>query len=220
MRSTFAGIAFAALAAANPMPQGVTSAISPSSSPLPGCSTSHSGNFEIQVLNVTSSSKRDVEKVGQHRFPVHDIQSLTHQQRQTDSTLVMSLSNGVLKDSKGRTGYIAANRQFQFDAPPQTGAIYTSGWSVCSNGSLAIGANPIFYQCLSGTFYNLYDQNTSAQCNAVHIQVISGASATSGVASQTADGQVTGSAVSSRSAVSQISDGQVSIPLLACFESC
>jgi len=185
MRYSIAPLALAALAAANPMPQGVTSAISPSSTSPAGCSSSYSGTFEIQVVNVTSSSKRAIEK------------------RQADTALVMTLSDGVLTDSKGRTGYIAANQQFQFDGPPQTGAIYTSGWSVCSNGSLAIGADAVFYQCLSGTFYNLYDENTAAQCSPVYIDVIGGGSS-SAVASQSADGQVTGSAVAS-----QLSDGQV-----------
>lgn len=66
MHYSFAAVALAGLAVAKPMPQGVTSAISPSGSPAAGCSTSYSGSFEIQVVNVTSSSKRDVavEKVG------------------------------------------------------------------------------------------------------------------------------------------------------------
>jgi len=64
MRSAYTAVALAALAAASPMPQGVTSAITPSSSPLPGCSTSYQGTFEIQIVNVTSSSKRDLQKVG------------------------------------------------------------------------------------------------------------------------------------------------------------
>ena len=55
--------------------------------------------------------------------------------------------------------YIAANYQFQFDAPPQAGAIYTTGFSLCSNNSLALGGSAIFYQCLSGSFYNLYDRD-------------------------------------------------------------
>lgn len=63
MRSAFAPLAFAALAAANPMPQGVTSAVSPEASSPAGCSSSYSGAFEIQVVNVTTSSKRDVVKV-------------------------------------------------------------------------------------------------------------------------------------------------------------
>lgn len=63
MRSTFATLALAALAAANPLPQAVTSAISPKTTAPAGCSSSYSGTFEIQVVNVTSSSKRDLQKV-------------------------------------------------------------------------------------------------------------------------------------------------------------
>lgn len=87
--------------------------------------------------------------------------------------LTIMLADGVLTDSKGRTGYIAANYQFQFDGPPQAGAIYTAGWSVCGNGSLALGGQTTFYQCLSGDFYNLYSENWAAQCNPVTIDVLS-----------------------------------------------
>lgn len=91
----------------------------------------------------------------------------------SNSTLELSLNNGVLKDNKGRTGYIASNFQFQFDDPPQAGALYTAGFSVCStNGSLALGGSTTFYQCLSGGFYNLYDRNWAAQCNPVSIRVL------------------------------------------------
>ncbi|KAK5136898.1 hypothetical protein LTR08_001820 [Meristemomyces frigidus] len=186
MRASIAApLAIAALAAA--APQGVTSAIAPSSSAPAGCMADYSGNFAIQVVNVTSSAKRSVEK------------------RADDSTLIMTLAGGILTDSKGRTGYIAANSQFQFDAPAQTGAIYTAGWSVCGNGSLAIGSDATFYQCLSGTFYNLYDESTGAQCSQVYIDVISSGSS-SGAASQSADGQVT--AAAGANPVTQISDGQ------------
>ncbi len=102
----------------------------------------------------------------------------------------MTLENGILMDSKNRTGYIAANSQFQFDGPPQAGAIYTAGWSVCSNGSLTIGDTSVFYGCLSGTFYNLYDNNplNAGQCSPIYLNVLGGSS--SAVASQSADGQV------------------------------
>lgn len=129
---------------------------------------------------------------------------------------MLKLSNGILTDEKGRTGYIAANNQFQFDDPPQTGAIYTAGWSVCSNSSLAIGGDAVFQQCLSGTFYNLYDEATSAQCSPVYIEVINGGGSASEAgdgqvtaASQLSDGQVTATAVSP---VTQISDGQQVFP--------
>ncbi|EXJ55178.1 hypothetical protein A1O7_08103 [Cladophialophora yegresii CBS 114405] len=49
----------------------------------------------------------------------------------TNSTLRLHLQDNNLFDGLDRTGYIASNYQFQFDGPPQSGAIYTSGWSVC-----------------------------------------------------------------------------------------
>jgi hypothetical protein len=88
----------------------------------------------------------------------------------TPSSLEMSLSNGILTDSNGRTGYIAANYQFQFDKPPQAGAIYTAGFSVCANGSLALGGSNVWWQCLSGNFYNLYDRDWAAQCSPITIE--------------------------------------------------
>lgn len=86
--------------------------------------------------------------------------------------LNLTLADGVLLDSQGRTGYIASNYQFQFDKPAQAGAIYTSGFSVCANGSLALGGSNIFYQCLSGNFYNLYDRHWAPQCSPVTIDVL------------------------------------------------
>lgn len=90
----------------------------------------------------------------------------------SESTLELTLNDGILKDAQGRTGYIASNFQFQFDAPPQAGAIYTSGFSVCGNGSLALGGSTIFYQCLSGNFYNLYDRYWAPQCSPVTIETL------------------------------------------------
>jgi hypothetical protein len=90
----------------------------------------------------------------------------------TNSTLSMSLSNGILTDSVGRTGYIASNYQFQFDKPPQAGAIYTAGFSLCANGSLALGGSNVFWQCLSGSFYNLYDRHWAAQCSPITIETL------------------------------------------------
>jgi Yeast PIR protein repeat len=89
-----------------------------------------------------------------------------------EGTLELTLNDGVLKDAQGRTGYIASNYQFQFDAPPQAGAIYTSGFSVCGNGSLALGGSNVFYQCLSGSFYNLYDRDWAPQCSPVTIETL------------------------------------------------
>jgi len=91
----------------------------------------------------------------------------------SNSTLQLSLAGGTLTDSKGRIGSIVANHQFQFDGPPaQAGAIFTAGWSVCSNGSLALGGSTVFYQCLSGGFFNIYDISIGGQCNAVRLQIV------------------------------------------------
>jgi hypothetical protein len=105
--------------------------------------------------------------------------------------LTVDLAGGVLKDSQGRTGYIAANYQFQFDAPAQTGAIYTSGFSTCGNGSLALGGSAVFYQCYSGGFYNLYDRSWAAQCNPILLDILPCGGSGSGVG-QSSDGQPTG----------------------------
>ncbi|AJS36923.1 BDH_1b_G0032050.mRNA.1.CDS.1 [Saccharomyces cerevisiae] len=91
----------------------------------------------------------------------------------SSGTLEMNLKGGILTDGKGRIGSIVANRQFQFDGPPpQAGAIYAAGWSITPEGNLAIGDQDTFYQCLSGNFYNLYDEHIGTQCNTVHLQAI------------------------------------------------
>lgn len=84
-------------------------------------------------------------------------------------SLSMTLANGVLTDSNGRIGAIVSNRQFQFDGPPQAGTIYAKGWSITPEGYLAIGDTEIFYRCLSGGFYNLYDQNVAYQCDPIRL---------------------------------------------------
>ncbi|PSK36976.1 hypothetical protein C7M61_003841 [Candidozyma pseudohaemuli] len=103
-----------------------------------------------------------------------------------DDSLTVSLVDGELRDFKGRVGAIVANRQFQFDGPPpQAGTIYAAGWSfvpaeVAGLGEkesdtkeggfkLALGDQTTFYKCLSGDFYNLYDESIGAQCSAIEI---------------------------------------------------
>ncbi len=78
----------------------------------------------------------------------------------------------MLTDARGRTGYIASNYQLQFDNPPQAGAIYTAGFSVCANRSLALGSSAVFWECKSGNFWNLYDRNWAEQCSPVDILVL------------------------------------------------
>lgn len=80
---------------------------------------------------------------------------------------------------------------------------------MCSNGRLTLGDDDVFYSCLSGNFYNLYDENvlSAQQCTKVYIDVVgAGSGSASGAASVQPDGQPTGSAVAP---VSQIPDGQV-----------
>ncbi|CAK4032580.1 hypothetical protein MYCFIDRAFT_86151 [Lecanosticta acicola] len=190
MRYSLAALALAGLSYA--VPQAVKA---PTTQPASSCQKTVSGSFQIQVVNVTK--KRDVLE-----------------ERQSGS-LQITLNNGVLKDQSGRTGEVVANHQFQFDQILQPNAIYTSGWAVCSNGSLVLGNQAVFYQCLSGNFYNLYDQSQGGQCGPIYIQTIgtsgsSGASQ-SGSASQAADGQVTqASPGASSRPVSQVTDGQPS----------
>ncbi|KAG0666829.1 cik1 suppressing- protein [Maudiozyma exigua] len=89
-------------------------------------------------------------------------------------TLSLTLKDGVLTDAKGRIGSIVSSRQFQFDGPPpQAGAIYANGWSITEEGNLALGDSDIFYQCLSGDFYNLYDEHIAEQCSPIHLEVVS-----------------------------------------------
>lgn len=189
--STFALLSVIGNAAA----QGVTAQISPSAAAPAGCQPTLSSNFEITVLSV--QQKRELSTL-QKRATCSD-----------NGVLVAALSDGVIKDSKGRTGYIASNYQFQFDGPPQAGAIYTAGFSVCGNGSLALGGSTVFYECQSGDFYNLYDRSWAAQCSPVEIAV----SPCDGIdppgdASQSPDGQVVGTQVITTTVVVPISDGQ------------
>jgi hypothetical protein len=194
MRYTAATVAFAAVAVASPVAQGVTEEIKPDTSAPSGCSPSYDGDFQIQVTNVTSSNTA---------------RSINKRQQDDAMKLEITLKDGVLTDSQDRIGYIAANHQFQFDGPPQTGAIYTAGWSACSNGSLALGGEATFHQCLSGDFYNLYDESTGPQCNEVTIQIVGAGSSSTpsqGAASQLPDGQPQETPAAP---VSQIPDGQI-----------
>lgn len=61
MRAAAVAFAFAALAAAKP--QGVTSAIAPSSTPDAGCSPNYDGSFAIALVDV--NTKRQLEKVSE-----------------------------------------------------------------------------------------------------------------------------------------------------------
>ena len=168
-------LAFLGLAATSYADDGaaVTGIVKPDGESPSGCSPSRDGKFQVTIYSL---GKRDVIEV---RCFVHAVvipwpllSDRPLQKRDTcdsDKTLVMTLKDGVLKDAKDRTGYIASNYQFQFDGPPQAGALYTAGFSTCTNGSLALGSSTVFYRCLSGDFYNLYDRNWAAHCEPIDI---------------------------------------------------
>lgn len=161
------------------------------------CSSSYNGNFEITVFK---NSKRDVEK---------------RASCSGKGALVLSLEGGVLKDAKGRTGYIASNYQFQFDGPPQAGAKQVDGFSVCADGKLALDGKTEFFQCLSGDFNNLYSKSWAAQCEPVIISAMSCGSASSSGVSQVSDGQPQAPSTAGSPPVTQISDGQPQGPSTA-----
>lgn len=192
MKSAFALAAFAGAAAAQ-------LAAAPA-----GCSPSYSGDFEITIV-LPSNTKRD----------------LASRQEATcgqTGNLTLTLNNGNLMDIDGRTGYIAsANSQFQFDKPVQAGGEYAGEFSLCKNGSIALGPTTTFYQCKSGDFYNLYYTAGAEQCSPVNIDIIpctvagSSAAPSTGAAavSVSSDGQPQATKpATSAVAVSVFSDGQ------------
>lgn len=170
MKWSLATLGFIATAYALPSEGGaVTEAIKPKGDSPQGCSASRDGKFSV-TINRLGAAKRSI-KVNQSKAAYKNWALTLQQKRSCDgpNTLVVTLKDGVLKDAKDRTGYVASNFQFQFDGPPQSGALITAGFSACSNGSLALGPSTVFYQCLSGDFYNLYDRNWAPQCEPVEI---------------------------------------------------
>lgn len=125
-----------------------------------------SANFPTLPATTVIVNKRDEQYTGPYNK--RDLASTCL----TNSSLAMTLEDSILFDSKGRIGSIVANDQFQFDGPtPQSGAIYTAGWSIY-DGKLALGQSTTFYQCLSGNFYNLYDISIGSQCVAVELEIV------------------------------------------------
>ncbi|KAI8956876.1 hypothetical protein F5Y11DRAFT_341630 [Daldinia sp. FL1419] len=186
-------------------PQGVTDKLTPTGVAPAGCTGSFDGKFEISVAEVTE--KRDVS------------QPQKRAECGSDGVLVLTLKDGSTFDAKDRTGYIASNYQFQFDAPAQAGALYTSGFSLCKNNILALGDSKTFYRCLSGNFYNLYDRDWAPQCSPVSIIAVP--CGTDDPASQIPDGQVVGTSVVQTTIVTALPDGQpqvvtTSVPVPIC----
>lgn len=90
----------------------------------------------------------------------------------SEATLLLTLENGILRDSHDRIGSIVASHQLQFDGPmPQYGTLYAAGWLVTPSGQLNLNS-PVFYQCVLGEYYNLYDESIGDQCAPVVLNVI------------------------------------------------
>ncbi|GKT44757.1 cell wall mannoprotein CIS3 [Colletotrichum spaethianum] len=99
------------------------------------------------------------------------------------------------------------------------GVIYTSGFSVCTNGSLALGGSTTFYRCLSGNFWNLYDRNVAEQCSPIHLAILP--CGQKAPAPAPADGQVVGSVTVATAFVTVMTDGKpqvvaTKVPLPVC----
>lgn len=159
------------LYAASSLAQGVAEGIAPSASAPAGCSENVKGNFTIGVENfyAPKSKRESAQEVNCLLQPSEPI--LIVVAKASDGALSCTLEDGILRDQYGRTGSIVANQQFQFDGPPQAGAIYTGGFSVCKNNSLAIGGSARWWRCMSGEFGNLYDESIGDQCTEIRIVV-------------------------------------------------
>ncbi|AET39940.1 uncharacterized protein Ecym_5166 [Eremothecium cymbalariae DBVPG len=148
-----------------------TTTLKPSEDPV-----SQIGDGQIQATGTPSNNDgqdSDDDETGDETETEDSDDPIKAVSCKNNGTLQMLLKDSVLVDAHGRIGSIVANRQFQFDGPPpQAGTIFAKGWSLTPEGNLAIGDNDLFYQCLSGTFYNLYDESIGAQCSPVHLQAI------------------------------------------------
>ncbi|PHH62295.1 hypothetical protein CDD81_7283 [Ophiocordyceps australis] len=167
--------------------------LSPDGQPPVGCARDYNGMFQVTVY-AAGDEKPNLEK---------------RSSCDNDQTLIMTLADGVLMDAKERTGYIASNFQFQFDNPPQSGAIYTGGFSLCGNNSVALGSSTVFSRCLSGHFYNLYDRHWAPQCDPV--EIVAMPCAADGGEIEDQDGSepiVVGTSTESTTVVKTLDDGQ------------
>ncbi|KAL8339713.1 hypothetical protein RB601_006020 [Gaeumannomyces tritici] len=194
------------------MAQAVTDKIAPLGQKAPaGCVATAPGRFEINVIAATDTPKRDVSPA---RFE-------KRKECGTEGVLVMSLKDSVAKDALDRTAYIASNFQFQFDGPPQAGAIYTAGFSLCPNGLLALGNSTQFWQCKSGEFWNLYDRNWAAQCDPVVFKAMPCGPGSEAMGADHAIGAIVSTQIVSTTMVRPIADGQpqvitTTIPIAMC----
>lgn len=197
------------------MAQAVTDKISPPGQKAPaGCVATAPGRFEITVIAATDIPKRDLP-------PARFSRLQKRKECGNEGVLVMSLKDSVAKDALDRTAYIASNFQFQFDGPPQAGAIYTAGFSLCPNGLLALGNSTQFWQCKSGDFWNLYDRHWAAQCDPVVFKAIPCGPGSEAMGADHAIGAIVATQVVSTTMVRPLADGQpqvitTEVPIAMC----
>ncbi|KFA47384.1 hypothetical protein S40293_07590 [Stachybotrys chartarum IBT 40293] len=158
-----------------------------------GCRESLDSRFQLSIRSVDDQN-----------------QGIQQGQCNQEGTLVIKLQDGVLTDSQDRIGSIVANYQFQFDKPAQEDALFTSGFSVCSNGSLALRGSTVFYQCASGDFSNLYDRDWAEQCEPTAL-VIAPCDANVDLGGKTSSSTATGEVP-----LCQIDDGQIQAGRTGC----
>ncbi|XBW34531.1 hypothetical protein QEN19_000079 [Hanseniaspora menglaensis] len=93
---------------------------------------------------------------------------------QSNTTLSVTLENGILKDSTGKIGSIVSSHQFQFNGPwPAAGTLLAGGWSITPDSNLALGDNDIFYECLTGEgYYDLFNEFIGSQCIPIQLEVV------------------------------------------------
>ncbi|KAL9632330.1 MAG: hypothetical protein Q9204_003840 [Flavoplaca sp. TL-2023a] len=148
----------------------------------PGCQSDFDGYFVIKPTLINQEEAQVGNEAKMFKKRQQNIRTIC------GSEPIVTLEGGVLTDQEGSTGSVVANTQFQFDNPVQEDALFTSGFSVCENNTLAVGGSAVFYQCLSGNpeapedpaqlFNNLYTQpqgptgGEADQCDSIYIEVI------------------------------------------------
>ncbi|KAM0478983.1 hypothetical protein ACHAPX_004961 [Trichoderma viride] len=172
--------------------EALASRVHPVDGAVSTCHDYYDGNFEVTINKL---SKRDIEK----------------RSCGGSDALLLKLHDGILKDAKDRTGYIASNYQFQFDEPPQVDAIYTRSFFACENGTLALRGSTTFYQCRSGDFYNLYDRNWAPQCEPIELRILPCEVYTIPDGSYGHEETTIGSKVVKTALVTAIADGQLQV---------
>lgn len=178
--------------------------IAPKGQPPSGCSLDYNGKFQLTLYAAGD------EKPNYQKSPCDN-----------NETLVATLAGGVLKDAKNRDGYIASNYQLQFDSPPQPDAIYTGGFAICGNNSLALGSSTLFSRCLSGKFYNLYDRPWALQCDWTEIVAMPCAAGNGKIGGDVSNPKVIGGSSTAATLTSTLGDGQprvlpTRVPIAVC----